>query len=88
MCVWRPEANLGYMSFLKNHMTCLFVTGPLSMAWNSENIVRGFSVSPRDPPGSSLAALGLHADTTISDDFYVTSEAQTQFLLLAKQALY
>lgn len=53
-------------------MTCLFVTGFLSMTWNSDNILRGFSVSPRDPLGSYLAALGLHADTTISDDFYVS----------------
>lgn len=45
-------------------------------------------MSPRDPPGSYLAALGLHADTTLSDDFYVSSKAQTQLLLLANQALY
>lgn len=53
-------------------MTCLFVTGSLSMTRNSDNILRGFSVSPTDPLGSYLAALGLHTDTTISDDFYVS----------------
>lgn len=84
-CVCRLEVILEWMSFLRNHIICLFEAGSLT----DLELRKQARMASQHAPGIHLApALGLHAYTIILVTLLTSSEDPSQFLPLAKQALH